>query len=960
LALDSRSGWFEGGDHGPAIVPGDPDRSLLVSAVRRTRRDAAMPPKTPLEPEEVAILERWVREGARDPRVLAPGPGDDARRSWWAIRPLVRRPVPAADVSHPVDAWLAAAGHPPGPAQTGRAGRVMLLRRLMVDLHGILPTPEETEAFVNSPLSDAEVLAREVDRLLDSPRYGERWARHWLDVVHFAETHGHDQDRPRDNAWPYRDYVVAAFNADKPYARFVQEQIAADALFPDSPELIPALGFLAAGPWDESSLRDIREDVLDREIGRYLDRDDIVANVFSTFASTTAQCARCHDHKFDPITQRDYYALQAVFAGTEKAERLYDHDPAVHATRQKWMRIQVALERKDRESLEALLDDGLRADQRAWEASERYPSVDWTPWKPERWVAELPSAFDGRSAAEPSMAAGDSGTNTTRGLKVLDDASLLAFGPAPATNIYLVSGRVPASGATGLRLELLPDASLPARGPGRAENGNLHLTGFEVYVRPPGAEGFVPVALANPSASFEQEGWGLSKAFDADPITGWGIHPKEGESHVATFEFVRPEVFAAGHAWRVVLRQEHGRGHSVGRFRLSLTTNAPPLRATATPEDVLRALAVAPERRTPEERFTVAARYLSGRAALELARLPEPKRVYAGASIFPANGGQKPLGRPREVRVLRRGEVLKPMEPAEPGALACIPGIPARFGPLPDESARRAALARWLTDPSNAIVWRSVVNRVWHYHFGRGLVETPNDFGRMGGEPSHPELLDWLATTFRDDFDGSPKKLHRLILGSAAWRQRAVDPQSPDRFRPLRRRLDAESFRDSVLRFAGVLDDTMGGPSVRQFAMSPGIHVTPKVDYAAYDPEGPGSARRSIYRFLFRTLPDPMMDVLDSPPGNQSQPVRSESFTALQAFALLNHPFVVRHSEQIARRVAARESTVPGRVARMVELVLSRSPAPDEVVEFAGYAERHGLPGLCRLLLNSNELHFVD
>ncbi len=961
LALDSRSGWKEGGGRGPAVIPGDPDRSRLIQAVRREDPETAMPPKSPLPPEAVAVLETWVRGGAQDPRTLPGTESSEEQVGRWALKPLAREAVPQSGPRHPIDAWIASAGMPVGEPLSGPEGRRVLSRRLMVDLHGLIPTPEEVEAFVASDLTDDDALAREVDRLLASPRYGERWARHWLDVAHFAETHGHDQDRPRDNAWPYRDYVIAAFNEDKPYSRFVQEQVAADALFPEDPGLTPALGFLAAGPWDESSLRDIREDVVDREIGRYLDRDDIVANVMSTFASVTVHCARCHDHKFDPIPQADYYALQAVFAGTEKAERLYDLDPAVHARRQAWMRIQVALDRKDYAGLEEVMTDGLRAEQVEWEGAQASRPTDWRPPTPRSWLSEVPVTSDGRTAAPPRGIASDEAGSGT-GLKRLDDASLLAFGATPATNVYWVSLTVPVSGVTAIRLEVLPDDSLPAKGPGRAENGNFHLTGFEAYSRTSesGDGPFTLVGLAHPSADFNQEGWDIGKALDGKPLTGWGIHPEEGKHHMAVFELTQPGALKAGDELRIVLRQEHGRGHTLGRFRLSVTTDRPPIRATGVPEAVRLALAIAPAQRSAEERFNVAAHFLTGRVARELAELPEPKRVYAGASLFPANGGQKPLGRPREVRVLRRGEVGKPLEVAEPGALECVQGLPARFGELGDEAARRAALARWLTDRENPLVWRSIVNRVWHHHFGRGIAETPNDFGRMGSAPVHPALLDWLAVTFRDDLGGSLKGLHRLIVTSGAWRQAAADPATAGPCQPLRRRLDAESFRDSVLRISGRLDDTRGGPSVRQFAMSPGIHVTPNVNYSKYDPESADGSRRSIYRFLFRTLPDPMMDLLDSPTGNQSQPVRSESFTALQAFALLNHPFVLSQSRHFADRVTSLEDTEAGQVRRAVELAWLRAPTSSEFPEFADHTSRFGLPSLCRLLLNSNEFHFID
>ena len=282
-------------------------------------------------------------------------PAPPAPRAWWAIQPLTRPQIPAAHdptrTTNPIDAFINArlAENKLSPAP--EADPRTLVRRLYYNLIGLPPTPEEVAAFLRDWQSAIghrqSAIDSLVDRLLASPRYGERWARHWMDAVHFAETHGHDQDRIRTNAWPYRDYLIASFNADKPYARFVQEQVAGDALFPDDPQAIVALGFLAAGPWDESSLRDIREDTLDRQIGRYLDRDDIVTTVMQTFTSATVQCARCHDHKFDPISQRDYYSLQAVFAATDKANRRYDTDPAVHQRRRELKAQLAAAEKGD-------------------------------------------------------------------------------------------------------------------------------------------------------------------------------------------------------------------------------------------------------------------------------------------------------------------------------------------------------------------------------------------------------------------------------------------------------------------------------------------------------------------------------------------------------------------------------------------------------------------------------------
>jgi hypothetical protein len=616
-------------------------------------------------------------------------------------------PALAAWCRTPIDRFIAARLAEKGLHPSPEADRRTLIRRLSFDLVGLPPTPEEIAAFLEDRSPDA--YERVVDRLLDSPHHGERWARHWMDVVHFAETHGHDQDRIRPNAWPYRDYLIAAFNRDTPYARFVQEQVAADALFPDEPALVVALGMIAAGPWDESSLRDIRDDSIDRQIGHYIDRDDMVATVMSTFVSATVHCARCHDHKFDPISQEDYYSLQAVFAGADKAERPYDPDPGL-------------------------------AESRRTLSAER----------------------DRVQAADPARA-----------------------------------------------------------------------------------------------------------------------------------------------AW----------------------------------------------------------------LSAELAALPPQKLVFAAASQFAPDAGHKPPAGPRPVHVLRRGDIHQPARAASPGTLGCIADLPARFTIPPggDESARRAALARWLTEPRNPLTWRSIVNRIWHYHFLRGLVATPNDFGRMGATPSHPELLDWLAATFRDS-GGSLKQLHRMIVTSAAYRQdskddpssSAVDSDAMLLWRQRRRRLDAESIHDAILRISGALETTMGGPSVQQFALSPGVHVTPVVDYTRYDWDSPGASRRSVYRFLFRTLPDPFYDALDSADASQLTAVRNESTTPLQALVLLNNPFVLRHCEPFARRLERQQPDVDRRLATAFELAYGRPPTLEEAAVLKSYAQDHGWANLCRLLINSNEFLFVN
>ena len=890
--------------------------------------------------------------------LLLPAPlvglrGDARKEVWWAFRPLQRPAVPqftgdeARWVRTPVDAFILAKLREKGLTPAPEADRRMLSRRLAFDLLGLPPTPEETAAFVQDPSPDA--YEKLVDRLLASPHYGERWARHWMDVVHFAETHGHDQDRIRPHAWRYRDYLIASFNVDKPYARFVQEQVAADVLFPNEPDLIPALGFLAAGPWDESSLRDIREDSLDRQVGHYLDRDDMVTTVMGSFQSLTVHCARCHDHKFDPISQEDYYSLQAVFAGVDRANRTYDRDPRTHRRRQELQATLNALDRRDAGLLARLHHENFRKELAAWETKHLEAR---TPWL----------------TVQPVHAASAQGAV----LIITPDGTLHSEGPRPDRDTYTVTVRTRLKEITGIRLELLPDAKLPHRGPGRQENGNLHLSEFQVFAAPVKEKEQLPprrFVLHQPVADYDQPGWTVRHAIDDDPKTAWGIYPQVGKPHEAVFALQEP--LGDGGEWELTIRLEqlHGGGHLLGKFRLSLTTAPHPGIAPALPEPVRAALLLPAGQRSAKEVETLGLHYLREQTQTALSRLPAPLQVYAAAADFAPEGGQKPPPGPRPVHMLKRGNILRPGSAATPGTLSCLPSLPGRFAvaAAAPEGERRVALARWLTRPDNPLTWRSIVNRVWQQHFGRGLVDTPNDFGVMGSKPTHPELLDWLAGTFRDQ-GGSLKQLHRLLVTSAVYRQAsrhlpahaARDGDNRYLWRMPRTRLEAEQVRDAILLLSGRLDRTMGGPSDQQFGLKPGLHVTPIVEYGTFAWDRPQGHRRSVYRFLFRTLPDPFMDCLDCADASQWTPTRNVSVTAPQALSLLNNEFILVHSQALARQV---EKATPERgpqITLACKQVWGRTPTGEEAAEMAAYVHRHGLANLCRLLFNSNEFLFVN
>jgi mono/diheme cytochrome c family protein len=946
--LDIKKTALTGGDlYAPNILPGKSAESPLIRFVAGADEDVLMPPEGKrLTAQEVGILRAWIDQGANWPDELA-GKIED-KRDWWSLKPLAKPGVPGvADpgIRNPIDAFirerLAKEGFKPSP----EADRRTLIRRLYFDLIGLPPSPEEIAAFVAD--KDPQAYEELVNRLLDSPRYGERWARHWMDAVHFAETHGHDQDRIRENAWPYRDYLIGAFNSDKPYGRFVEEQIAGDVLYPADPSATIALGFLAAGPWDESSLRDIREDTLDRQIGRYLDRDDMIGTVMHNLTSLTVQCARCHDHKFDPISQREYYQLQAVFSGVERANRKFDADPQTVARRKELTERKKLIDKKDAAFVAAVL------------ANEKDKLAVWEKVALARgsaWQVVAPESF---TSAEGST------------LTKQDDGSVLSGGKRPEKDTYTLTIPVAPGEITGVRVEVLGDDSLPHRGPGRQDNGNLHLSEFQLFL-----EGKAePLALGNPTSDFDQQDWGIAKALDGIVTTAWGVYPEVGKPHRAAFELKEPLTLKEPAKLRFVLQQLHGGGHLIGRVRLAVTSSPKPVRVSGVPDALAAVLSKPISQRTPEQQAEVALTYAREQYESDFAALPPQLAIYAAAADFEPDGSLKPPPGPRPIHILHRGDIRFPKDEVAPGALACITALKSQFE-IADpkiEGQRRAALAKWLTDKQNPLIWRSIVNRIWHHHFGRGLSSTLNDFGHLGEKPSHPELLDYLADEFRDG-NQSLKDLHRVLVTSATYRQTSrIVPEQRGEHSPVktdadnrllwrmnRTRLDAECVHDALLLASGRLDLRMGGPSDRQFDLQPGIHVTPRVDYSKFDLDSPAGRRRSVYRFLFRTLPDPWMEALDCPSGDQFMPARTNSVTVQQALALWNDAFVVRQCEHLAARVQREEPATDKQVVRLVQLALGRAPTESESRELQAYAGKHGLANLCRLLVNSNEFLFVD
>ncbi|MBI2434599.1 MAG: PSD1 domain-containing protein [Candidatus Hydrogenedentes bacterium] len=939
--LDVREIALKGGVSGkPAISPHDAANSRLIRLVAGEDEELRMPPENsgipPLAADEIAVLRAWIDAGPAWPDELAGSV--ETGTPHWSLQPLVKPPVPGT-APNPIDSFVQAKLAKKELELSPPADRRTLLRRVYYDLIGLPPTPEAVKAF----LVDAapEAYERAVDTLLASPRYGERWARHWLDVVHFADSHGYEHDIARDHAWRFRDYVINALNKDTPWALFIREQLAADVFFPDEPQLTPALGFLGAGTFDLStySTAPVTFD--------YLDRDDLVTQTMAAFVSTTANCARCHAHKFDPISQEDYYALQANFAGVLKGDVAFDEDPGVARERRRWNALLAATERRDPQVLGTPENEALA---REWLA-QRGGGVDWKPLQLDTFL----------SAEGAVLSAGAEGI-------------IVAGGPRPEKDTYTVTASTSLPTLTALRLDVHSLDSLPMKGPGRADNGNFHLSECELRLFEPGASQPREVRFRRATADFNQTDWSTDKAIDGDLKTAWGVDPDEGKPHHAVFELAEPLTLTSGARLAIMLKQAHGRSHVLGAFSLA-ATEGPPARAAALPAAVTSALALAEQARDATQRLEIAAHALHGVAEEALEKLPAPLYVFAAAKSVEMITGDPPrkhaaLAEPKPVHLLERGEFDKARELVAPGALSALDHLPARFAlkDPADEAERRAALADWIAHPDNVLTWRSIVNRVWHYHFGRGLCDTPSDFGEMGGVPSHPELIDWLAVWFRDDAQGSLKQLHRLIVTSATYRQcsaRRAGPAALDEdnrllWRQSIQRLDADAYRDYALAISGRLDLTMGGPGVQHFTQAKGPQLTPVLDYTAYRWNSPDAGRRSIYRFVWRGIADPFMEALDFPDLGLLAPARGFSASPLQALVLYNNDFVLEQSLALAHRVESEGASLEEQVKRAVWLAWQREPGEEDLEAFTEFAGVSGLPALCRVLLNSNEFLFVE
>jgi mono/diheme cytochrome c family protein len=878
LDLSRRASALKGGESGAAIVPGNVDESLAFEKVEA----GEMPPKSKLSALEVEAFRAWIAAGApyQGEPVTPPRAGPD----WWSLRPIRRPAVPAVDPSRaarvrtPVDSFVLAKLQEKGLCQAPEADRATLIRRLSFDLVGLPPTPAEVAAFVDDP--DPLAYEKLVDRLLASPHYGERWGRHWLDVVRFGESEGYETNMPRPDAWPYRDYVIRAFNRDTPYPRFVLEQLAGDTLAGDWLTQA-ATGFLVGGTHDIVGIQNIEG----MRQQRADDLDDMITATGTAFLGLTANCARCHDHKFDPISQQDYYGLQAIFSGVKHAVR------GVPAPDVEGRRAEAAAVAAELARVESRLD--------AFEPPAR-PDLD-APARPmvnPRRNVERFAPVTARIVRMTILA------TSNQAEPCIDELEVYTAGDSPR-NVALASAGGKATASS--EYPNSPIHKIAHLNDGQVGNSRSWIS------RVPG-RGVVTIE------------WPRAETIDR---VVWGRDRLEVYRDRLAVEYYIEAALNPGE-WHVV-------ASSVDRV---------PYRADARPTEQEPAGLMSD---LAARRAELVARQAELRA--RLSKLGATTSIYAGT-----------FSQPGPTHVLRRGDPMQPGAEVAPSAIAAI-GPPLALPKDAPEHDRRIALARWIGDPANPLPARVMVNRVWHYHFGQGIVSTPSDFGHNGGPPSHPELLDWLAGTYIGE-GWRLKPIHRLIILSATYRQssrlderaRAFDGQDRLLWRMTPRRLETEAIRDAILACSGVLDTAMGGP---------GYNIWEKnTNYVAvYRPRGelgPDASRRMVYQFKPRSQQDPTFGAFDCPDAALVAPRRNVSTTALQALNLLNSRFVLRQSSAFAARLKCEAGLDPARQAGLAfALAFGRAPTTAETRAACALIDSHGTTAFCRALYNANEFVFV-
>lgn len=1067
LRLDAKSHAFQGGENGASIVPGDSAKSSLFTRVSTDDEDERMPPKgDPLTPSQIAAIKAWIDSGAVWPENEADkAAATDKRLEHFAFQPI-RDPLPnlthhESRVTHPVDRFIRQKLAEKSLNLSPEADRRTLLRRLHFIVTGLPPTLEEVRAFEKD--TDPQAYEKRVDALLASRHYGEKWARHWLDVVRFADSNGFETNHERPNAWRYRDYVIDAFNSDKPYDRFMFEQLAGDAVGQDV-----ATGFIVAGPWDRVKGKDKNLQLMQRAD----ELSDMVNATGTAFLGLTMGCAKCHNHKFDPIPQTDFYAMQAVFSGVQHGDRTIR--PADFEQKQKLAReLQCQLDPistklasfqpkamlgrriviDDEPELEAstdgatckelvkpksgkpiLYDPGTEKGQSEdpgdatrfpnFATSYRYfteePGTDCFAWEPRTagrfriwlswgaWPTHAPDAryvldLDGdlKTTNDQTEIARINQRQFADATPAVPNARRWSGFRAAGTHALTASSRlILRSGdvrsptvADMILLEEVADDAKPGTTP-HLRTPVTHLANTEIFdpVRAKFVRFRITATTSSQPCIDELEVYAANKNIALSRLgtkaTSGGDYPdnakhklahindgRYGNSHSwiagqrtggwVQLEFAQPQEIS-----RVVWSRDRGTEGKAYEDRLAtgyaidVSIDAKEWTTVSTSDDRL-------DTRFRKKVPSIPA--VANIPAAELAQVDELRRRQSELTSKIENLLVAPMAyagkfeQPEPTHRLHRGDFLSPREVVAPDGLTVFRDSlgSLKLDPEAPEQDRRVAFAKWLADKRNPLPARVMVNRLWHYTFGTGIVATPSDFGIMGFRPTHPELLDWLAAEFiRSGW--SVKHMQRLILTSATFRQSSrpdpaamkVDSSTTLLWRFPPRRLDAEIIRDHILSATGMLDLTPGGPGFLLFEPNANYARNWVPQTSSFERE---DYRRMIYSLKLRMEPDAIFSAFDVPDSGQVCPSRSRSTTPLQALNLFNSSFLIEQAEQLATRATSKAgSDVPKQITAAYELAYARAPESAEVRGALEFVQQNGLPALCRALLNSNEFLFIE
>jgi hypothetical protein len=886
------------GDRPPVVVPGDVSASEILKRVAPADPAMRMPPpysdRKPLSEQEVATLRAWIEQGAK-------------WRSHWSFNVPVRPAEPAVQnrgwVRNPIDGFILARLEKESLKPSPEANRDQLLRRVSFDLTGLPPTLAELNAFLADTSPDAYEKA--VDRLLASPRYGERMAVDWLDAARYADTHGYQTD-PAKEMWPWRDWVINAFNTNMPYDRFTVEQLAGDLLPNATLDQQIATGF-QRNPRINSETGAIAEEF---EAETLVDRASTVGTVWM---GLTVGCARCHDHKYDPITQREFYSLAAYFNNVDEvgnggtSDGRGNYKPFLKLPSPELEAVVAAKDaqiKTERENLIAL-DQRLAAGQATWENT----ALTYQP----KWEVLTPGNLKA-----------DNGVT----LKALADGSVLAGGAMPASSIFELTAETKLRNITAFRLEMIPDAGLPDGGSGRGAGGKGVVTLFEVRA------GGKKVDLSRITADFKSEESELNLVLrPAEQLKrGWGVNPEMNRLHYAVIETSRMFTPDATMTFRIGSEYE---GALVGRFRISVTDSEFP---EVVPDEIRTILGKHPAELSEKDAKTLRQYFLTHpiehrKASESIAALDAERRT--AENKIPSTMVMSEMAEPRDMFIMQRGAYDKPGDKVTPGTPGFLPPMPS------DAPRNRLGLARWLVDPANPLTARVAVNRYWQMYFGTGLVKTSDNFGSQGEAPSHPELLDWLATEFmRTGWD--VKAMQRLIVTSAAYRQasaatpamRERDPENRLIARGTRMRLPAEMIRDQALSVSGLLSTKVGGPSVKPYQPDGLWEQLSAFQGRKLFERSTGEDlwRRSVYSYWKRTVPPPSMTIFDAPTRESCVVGRQISSTPMQALELLNDEMYIETSRKLAERMMKEGGASPAeRLAWALRLATSRPPSAQEV-----------------------------